>query len=86
MEAVNISVGGVVILVDERPGGLFVNLEDSIMFRDDLFAVPGVREVDGPLVNGIYAITCDIDKDQPVEAHVDRLQKQIFRVWARHAS
>ena len=81
-----ITVGGVVILVDERPGRLFVNLEDSIAFTDALFSIPGVREVSGPLVKGVYAITCDIDNDQPVEAHVARLTKQIRRVWTGHAS
>ena len=81
-----ITVGGVVILVDERPGGKYVSYANSVQFSDEILSIPGIQKIEGPLVKGVYAITCEIDNDQPVEAHVDRLTKQIRRVWTRYAS
>ena len=81
-----ITVGGVVILVDERQVGKYVSYANSVQFFDEIQAIPGIQKIEGPLVNGVYAITCEIDNDQPVEAHVARLTKQIRRVWTGFTS
>lgn len=85
-----ITVGSVVILIDERPSGLHVHhgsnpYDNSMQFVFALHTIPGVKEVNGPLINGIYAITCEIDFNQPMKAHVDRLTRQIRRVWTSFA-
>ena len=80
-----ITVGGVIILIDER-GGLFVRHKERAHFVASLFALPGVKDVQGPLVTSVWTITAAIDNDQTVGAHVDRLTKGIRRVWGSHAS
>lgn len=79
----NLTIGGVVILLEEKVGPVWNFDSDDLV--DDLMAIENVKEVTGPLINGIVAVTVEVEDDRPLYWQINDAKKKIRAVWDKYA-